>query len=170
MEIAKIMSPHQHITVKAHHWDSMRSASAIACFIISLLSIAVRDIVVLIFIIIWFIWASTAQQQRTIFWHRGRSVHHQNWVFDREHCQNQVLIGSDWVWLCPIPIDRVQSSLIGSIAKIGARFWQAPDSIKLTEIAARKSAKLPFPKFLLSVPDLPEGTLPPKVICQVIVK
>jgi hypothetical protein len=33
-----------------------------------------------------------------------------------------------------------------------SQFWQAPESIKLTEIAARKSAKLPFPKFLLSVP------------------
>jgi hypothetical protein len=71
MEIAKIMSPHQHITIKAHHWDSVKSASAIAHFIISLLSIAVRDIVVLMFTIIWFIWASTVQQQRTIFWHRG---------------------------------------------------------------------------------------------------
>jgi hypothetical protein len=30
MEITKIMSPHHHITVKARHWDSVRSASAIA--------------------------------------------------------------------------------------------------------------------------------------------
>jgi predicted AlkP superfamily pyrophosphatase or phosphodiesterase len=71
MEIAKITSPHHHITVKACHWDSVRSASTIAHFIICLLSIAVRDIVVLIFTIVWFIWASTAQQQLTIFWHRG---------------------------------------------------------------------------------------------------
>jgi hypothetical protein len=35
---------------------------------------------------------------------------------------------------------------------VSARF----DKIKLTEIAARKSAKLPFPKFLRSVPS---GTL-----------
>jgi hypothetical protein len=74
MEIAKITSPHHHITIKARHWDSMRSVSTIAHFIISLLSIAVRDIVVFIFTIIWFIWASTAQQQHTIFcivanWH-----------------------------------------------------------------------------------------------------
>jgi hypothetical protein len=82
------MSPHHHITVKARHWDSMRSAITIAHFIISLLSIAVRDIVVLIFTIVWFIWASTAQQQHTIFWHCGQSAHHQNWVFDREHRQN----------------------------------------------------------------------------------
>jgi hypothetical protein len=31
MDIAKIMSPHKHITVKARHWDSVRSASAIGC-------------------------------------------------------------------------------------------------------------------------------------------
>jgi hypothetical protein len=43
-------------------------------------------------------------------------------------------------------------SLIRSITKIGPRFWWAPDLIKLTEIAARKSAKLPFPEFLQSVP------------------
>jgi hypothetical protein len=85
MEIAKITSPHHH---QGAPLDSMRSTSAIACFIIILLSIAVRDIVVFIFTIVWFIWASTAQQQRTVFWHRGQSVHHQNWVFDREHHQN----------------------------------------------------------------------------------
>jgi hypothetical protein len=110
MEIAKITSPYQHITIKVCHWDSMRSASTIAHFIISLLSIAVRDILVFIFTIVWFIWASTAQQQQTVFWHCGRSAHHQNRVF-----------------------------------------WQAPVN-KLTEIAARKLAKLPFPKFLQSVP------------------
>jgi hypothetical protein len=106
MAIAKITSPHHHITIKARHWDSVRSASAIACFIISLLSIAVRDIVVFIFTIVWFIWASTVQQQSTIFWLRGRSAHHQNRVFDREHRQNRLLIGSDWVWSGLIPIDQ----------------------------------------------------------------
>jgi hypothetical protein len=42
--------------------------------------------------------------------------------------------------------------LLTASLKSGARFWRAPDSIKLTEIAARKSAKLPFPEFLRSVP------------------
>jgi hypothetical protein len=74
MENAKITSPH-HRQAKARHWDSMRSARAIAHFIISLLSIAVRDIVVFTFTIVWFSWASTSQQQRTVFRHHGRSVH-----------------------------------------------------------------------------------------------
>jgi hypothetical protein len=83
-------------------------------------------------------------------------AHHQNQAFDWEHHQNWLqlgLIGSGWA----------QSQLIGPnpdwLGPIGPdweypRFWRAPDSIKLKEIVARKSAKLPFPKFLWSVPEL----------------
>jgi hypothetical protein len=64
------------------------------------------------------------------------------------------LIGPNPDWLGLIPIDQVWLGLVKSITKIWSRFWRAPDSIKLTEIAARKSAKLPFPKFLRSVPAI----------------
>jgi hypothetical protein len=46
-----------------------------------------------------------AQQQCTIFWHLSRLAHYQNWVFDREHHQNRLPIGPDWVWLGLIPVD-----------------------------------------------------------------
>ncbi len=78
MEITKITSP---ATSPHHHQGTPLGQPAWAktkhkrnCSVHHyLLSIAVRDIVVFIFTIIWFIRASTVQQQCTIFWHCGPS-------------------------------------------------------------------------------------------------
>jgi hypothetical protein len=96
MDIPKIMSPHKHITVKVRHWDSMRSASAIGCLFHHkpFINSCKRHINIHI-AIVWFIWASMAQQQRTFFRHGGRwpigtspKLGYQNRVFDWEHRQN----------------------------------------------------------------------------------